>query len=92
MSELSDDEKAAQARRHFSLVLQVGGMFDVGLGLALAFLGPRVFGGDPTVDMVLMGVGAFLVLMGIGLWWFGRTRNASSASDGSAQTVVRSRR
>ena len=65
------------------IVFQAVGLFDILLGAALAFLGPRFIGGAPVIDTFLQIGGAILAVSGIGIiaWARARTRIARGASD-----------
>ncbi len=89
MSQQDGSDDAAERRRRISLILQASGVFDIGLGLAVAILGPGFFGGDPVIDTTLAIAGGVLALIGLGQLWFGRSRYGRPRPDERSGSVVR---
>jgi hypothetical protein len=78
-----------QGRVPLRIMLQIVGPIDVAAGLAVALGGPPLVGGDPLVDAVLMGGGAFLALTGAGMWVWGRFGIAAERGAEPAESVAR---
>ena len=87
-----DDQNLEQRRRVSLLLFQFVGLLDAALGVAIAVFGPGLVGGDPTVDTVLLFAGAFFVLTGIGIWWWGRNRFGKRQSGRRAGPITRRNR
>lgn len=56
------------------VMLQLIGLIDVVIGLSIALFGPTYFDGDRVLDIVLIGIGAFLAIFGLFMFWWMRAK------------------
>ena len=72
-----------------AIVFQSVGAFDILLGAVLAFFGPGIIGGEPTVDLFLQIAGAFLAVTGVGIIAWARARTRLARGDEDAGSVFK---